>query len=283
MTPRANVQASVRAARHRVPPPGRRLTVLGALGESLVTIGALLLLFLGWQQWWNPLVLAGEQASAAAAQSSSWMAQARASAPLAAPGATPAATIPAATNAPSPSPSVTAAAAPPVMKPVAPAHAFAVLYVPRFGANYKRVIKETVDEATVLNSYTSGIGHYPGTQMPGGVGNFAIAGHDTGWGNALIDVTKLQLGDKIYIQTKDGWYTYAFRNFEYVQPSAVSVLWPVPRAQDVTPADRLITITTCNPPWHAAERVITYGIFDSWQPLSAGAPAAIAAAAGQRG
>ncbi len=247
------------------------------LGESLITVGAVLLLFLGWQQWWNPLVLAGEQANAAAAQSSRWMSQARASVP-----STPAGAVPAATNAPSPSPSVTAAA-PPVMKPVAPAHAFAVLYVPRFGASYKRVIKETVDEATVLNSYTSGIGHYPGTQMPGGVGNFAIAGHDTGWGNALIDVTKLQLGDKIYIQTKDGWYTYEFRNFEYVQPSAVSVLWPVPRTQNVTPTDRLITITTCNPPWHAAERVITYGVFDSWQPLSAGAPSAIATAVGRGG
>ena len=154
---------------------------------------------------------------------------------------------------------------------------FAVLYVPRLGPEWKRIIKQTVDVDQVLNSYTAGVGHYPDTQMPGAVGNFAVAGHDSGWGNAFIDLSKLRLNDAIYVQTTDGWYTYRFRNFEYVQPSAVSVLYPVPRQQNATPKDRIMTITTCNPPFHAGERLIAYTLFDSWQPLSAGPPAEIAA------
>lgn len=245
----------------------RRPSILGVFGELLITAGVVVLLFLGWQVWWNSLVLSGQQTSAAAAQSKAWTKQA---ATTPAPTATPTATGP-------------SYGPPPVMDPVAAAKPFAVLYVPRFGPDYKRVIKETVDVETVLNSYSSGIGHYPGTQMPGAVGNFAIAGHDSGWGNALIDVSKLELGDPIYIQTKDGWYTYRFRNFEYVQPSAVGVLLPVPRSAGVPPQDRIITITTCNPPFHAAERLIAYGLFDSWQPLSAGPPAAIAATVAAHG
>ncbi|WP_345762368.1 sortase domain-containing protein [Diaminobutyricibacter sp. McL0608] len=78
-------------------------------------------------------------------------------------------------------------------------------------------------------------------------------------------LSKLQIGDEIYIQTKAGWYTYVFRNFQFVQPKAVDVLLPVPAHQRTIARDRLITITTCNPPFHAAERLIAYGSFQSWQ------------------
>lgn len=39
----------------------------------------------------------------------------------------------------------------------------------------------------------------------------------------------------------------------------------------------MMTITTCNPPFHAGERLIAYTLFDNWQPLGAGAPAEIVA------
>ncbi len=247
----------------------RRPSVLGVIGELLITAGVLVLLFLGWQVWWNSLVLAGQQTNAAASQSQKWIDQASASpTPAPAPTSTPTAT-PGASN-PDYGP-------PPVMEAPADYQPFAVLYIPRLGPDWKRVIRQTVDVQQVLNSYTAGVGHYPGTQMPGEVGNFAVAGHDSGWGNAFIDLSKLRLNDAIYVQTKDGWYTYRFRNFEYVQPSAVSVLYPVPRQKGATPVDRIMTITTCNPPFHAAERLIAYTLFDSWQPLTAGAPAEIAA------
>lgn len=255
-------RAALRQQRKRA---SRRSTVFGVLGEILITCGLIVLLFLGWQVWWNSLVLSGQQTSAAAEQSRKWIQE------------LPATPAPTATT----TPTGVSYGPPPVMQPVGAAEAFAVLYVPRFGADYKRVIKETVDIESVLNSYTAGIGHYPDTQMPGAVGNFAIAGHDTGWGNALIDVAKLQIGDRIYIQTKDGFYTYRFRNFEYVQPNAVSVLLPVPRVANAAPQDRLITITTCNPPYHAAERLIAYGVFDSWQPLSVVPPEIAANVAAQ--
>ncbi|MEO8908537.1 MAG: class E sortase [Microbacteriaceae bacterium] len=234
----------------------RRVSVVGVFGELLITAGLVVLLFLGWQTWWNSAVLAGQQTSAAASQSKQWMDQGRAQ------------HAPAVTPTPAATPAAGDYGPPPVMAPVAFAQPLAVIYIPRFGADWKRIIRESVDVQSVLNSYDAGVGHYTGTQMPGQVGNFAIAAHDTGYGNAFLNVSKLQLGDKIYVQTKDGFYTYEFRNFQYVRPTAVNVLLPVPQVTDAIPTDRLITLTTCNPPYHAQERIAAFGVLDSWQPLS---------------
>ncbi|WP_281533585.1 sortase domain-containing protein [Cryobacterium breve] len=79
------------------------------------------------------------------------------------------------------------------------------------------------------------------------------------------------------MQTADGYYTYRFRDLEYVQPTDVGVLAAVPHAPGATATDRIITLTSCNPLYSTAERIIAYGVFDSWQPISAGPPAELAA------
>ncbi|WP_223693082.1 class E sortase [Leifsonia poae] len=234
--------------------PPRRPTFFGVLGELLITAGVLVLLFLGWQVWWNSLVLAGQQTSAASTQSQKWIEQAKKNPP----------------------PANVDPVKPPVMTEPADYQSFAVVYIPRLGQDWKRTIRETVDTEKVLNSYDAGVGHYKGTQMPGAVGNFAVAGHDSGWGNTFIDLSKLHIGDHIYVQTADGWYTYTFRNFEFVQPTAVTVINPVPGQPDATATDRLMTITTCNPPFHAGERLIAYNVFTNWQ-APADVPSEIAA------
>jgi sortase A len=242
---------------------------MGVAGELLVTAGVLVLLFLGWQTWWQSGVLAAQQNSAAAQQSQKFLDQAKgASTPTPTPVATPNGS------------KAVDYGPPPVARAPGAAQPLAVIYVPRFGADWKRIIRETVDVQSVLNSYDAGVGHYPGTAMPGGVGNFAIAAHDTGYGNTFLDVSKLQVGDAIYIQTADGYYTYRFRNMEYVRPDAVQVLYPVPQVKEAAPSERYITMTTCNPPYHAQERIAAFGVFESWQPLSAGPPAAIASEVG---
>ena len=246
----------------RRPRRRRRFSPVGAAGELLITAGVIVLLFLGWQTYWNSWVAAGSQQRTAAAQSQKWLDQAQAS-------STPVPSDGAAADRTSGDIPVTAA--------VATAQPFAVIYVPRFGADWTRVIRESVDVQKVLNSFTAGVGHYPGTAMPGQVGNFAIAAHDTGYGNTFLGVSTLRIGDPIYLQTADGWYTYRFRNMEYVQPTEVSVIQPVPRLTGTTPQDRLITLTTCNPPYHGRERIIAYGTFDSFRDAADGPPAGIAA------
>lgn len=243
--------------------PGRRarprVSVVGVIGELLLTAGVLILLFLGWQLWWNDAIMAGQQSDAASDLSKEWSSEGRAErgddpAPPPADPAEPAVDTTAYANADS----------------------FAVMYVPRFGEDSQRTIAEGVG-LDVLNSYQQGVGHYPGTAMPGAVGNFAIASHRSAYGGGMHEIEQFQLGDAIYVQTKDGWYTYRFRDFEYVTPSTVDVLAPVPHHPDLAPTDRIITLTSCNPLYSTAERIIAYGVLESWQPGAENPPAEIAA------
>ena len=150
---------------------------------------------------------------------------------------------------------------------------FGVVYIPRFGSDFSAPLVQGTG-LDVLD--TLGLGHYDDTAMPGEVGNFAIAGHRQTHGAVLDKIHLLEPGDKIYVQTKDGFYTYVFRNADIVLPSAGSVLDPVPMDPTAIPTERILTMTSCNPQFGSQERIIAYSTMKSWQPLSAGAPAEIA-------
>jgi sortase A len=245
----------IHVSKHRENPT-KLSRALGVVGESLITLGAIVLLFLVWQLYINNAVLANQQVGLTTQQSRDWAAIV-------------------------PSPVASAAqentdfGPPPVVPAVGAGEQFGILYIPRLGPDSQRAVRDSVDPISVLNH--GYYGHYPDTQLPGEPGNFALAVHRTGWGSSFADAPKLQAGDEIYLETAEGFYTYTFRNYEYVLPTAVQVVLPVP-GSDAPPGDQmLITITTCNPLLGDAERMITYGVFTSWTPRSAGAPSAIAA------
>lgn len=223
-----------------------RNRLIGA-GVVLIGLGVVVAGSVGWQTWVASPIAASTQERAAAAQSGAWSAASPPSSPSRGRGG----------------------GSIPVQRPPGFGRTVAVVVVPRFGSAWKRVIREGVDEAAILNSFDAGVGHYPGTAMPGGVGNFAIAAHDTGYGDAFRKVGVLQLGDPIYIQTRDGWYTYRFRNLQWVQPSEVAVIRPVPEHAGAVPTARLITLTTCDPPYNAQEREIAYGTLEHFHAGSA--------------
>jgi sortase A len=233
----------------------RRTSVLGVLGEILITLGVVVLLFIAWQQWFNDLVVAGDTRQ----QASKLSQQLHDAAP----------TTPVAPDKDG------NYGTPPVTPAATDGKAFGVLYVPRFGSDYQVPIAGGTSTTQTLN--LGDAGHYDSTQMPGAVGNFAIAGHRTTHGAPFANIATLRVGDHFYVQTKDGYYTYTFRNLQYVKPTGVQVLQQVPDAPVVSTAskDRLMTLTSCNPKFSAAERIIAYSVFSSWQPLSAGAPAEI--------
>jgi sortase A len=235
----------------------RRVSIVGILGELFITAGVLVFLFLGWQLWLNDLIVGADQNKTGAALGQQWD------------GSAPTHVHP--STAP-----VEDFGTPVVAVAPSDATKFAVMYVPRFGADYARSISEGVETAKVLDK--NGIGHYPGTQMPGEVGNFAVAAHRTTHGAPFKPLATLQVGDRIYVQTKDGYYTYDFRGLEYVRPTGVGVLDPVPQLPGVAPTDRILTMTSCNPMFSASERIIAYASLESWRPISAGPPAAISAA-----
>jgi sortase A len=150
------------------------------------------------------------------------------------------------------------------------------MYVPRFGADYVRSIAEGVDLETVLNSRKLGVGRYLESNLLGEPGNFAVAAHRTTWGAPFGNIAELRIGDRIYIEVPEGWYSYNFRNLEYVWATEVDVLNAFPKMNVDASDFRVITLTSCHPKFSEAERVIAYGVYEGWYPRAGGPPTEIA-------
>ncbi len=157
------------------------------------------------------------------------------------------------------------------------------IYMPRLGRDYHWTIVEGAGQTQLAD----GPGHYPDTQLPGQQGNFAVAGHRVGKGEPFLNIDKLRTGDPIIIETTAYWYVYrvlgarpgadpqgndspvpvrghapvAVPGREIVDPSAGQVLAPIPNHPEIPVGDaveRLLTLTTCTPKFTAAQRMIIH-------------------------
>ena len=118
-----------------------------------------------------------------------------------------------------------------------------VIKIPRIGITFYYV------EGTTRDDLKKGPGHYPGTPLPGTIGNAAIAGHRTTYLHPFWGLDDLKVGDDIIIQTAVGT-TYDYRMYKQliVKPSEVWVVANTP--------DPELTLTACNPKGSAAQRIV---------------------------
>ena len=249
------------------PPPGRPglstgdkvRFVLRGIGQTLITLGLVVLLFVVYEVWITNIFAAREQSKVYNALKNEWANGKDPLLPL--PGdKTP--TIPLGTG-------------------------IGVLYIPRLGRDFHFAVVQgsTVPDDSQLEK---GPAHYGDTQLPGQKGNFAIAGHRVGKGEPFLNIDKLRSGDAIIVETKTWWYVYrvlgtppgqnpekvrdqvavdssgapiSLPGREIVDPSDGNVLLPVPDHPDIPLAaatSRLMTFTTCHPKFTASHRMIVY-------------------------
>jgi sortase A len=134
-------------------------------------------------------------------------------------------------------------------------HGVALIRIPRLGKNFRYVVIEGVS----VDDLRKGPGHYPGTAMPGQIGNFVVSGHRTTYLAPFNRIDELRAGDKILIDTRARQFVYQVTRKEVVRPDDVNVVAPVPEHPKADPKQRLITLTTCNPKYSAAQRLIVFG------------------------
>ncbi len=247
--PQPQGRPQTRRQRRRQPvekePLGPIRGTVRTFGELCITAGLVLILFVVWQLWWTDIQANRDNEVLADELTQDWANQ-------------------------DPNELPDDPDEPVVSDPVGKNEAFGIFYIPRFGDDYYRTVAEGVDLEPVLNRM--GVGRYPNSAMPGEVGNFSIAGHRVTYGKPLNQIANLRPGDEIIVQTKDGFYTYTFRNFDIILPDAVEVLSPVPDAPDFKGKDRILTMTACNPMFSARERYVAYAELTDWTPASDGAP-----------
>lgn len=149
---------------------------------------------------------------------------------------------------------------------------FGTLHVPRWDAMVIPIMEGTT--SAVLD--TGYAGHYQETQGPGEIGNFALAAHRRSYGNSFRRVEELQVGDPLVVETAQAWLVYQVSSTEVVLPTQGEVIHPVPhKPKDTVPTERLMTLTTCHPEYGSTERFIVYSKLSYWVPRSAGRPVAL--------
>lgn len=240
------------SGRHRLRTKRASLSPLTVIGELLLACGLIIVGYILWQPWYTGVIVQGEQRQLAAETSQVLRDAAPTAEEVAAwQGETPVAARAAANE------------------------VFANMYVPAFGETFVNRIAEGTSRYDVLNVSEKGIGRYETTQMPGEAGNFAVAAHRSGPRTTPFkEVMNLRVGDPIFIETAEGWYTYRYRSLEYVLPHEVDVLSPFPRIEGVPGEDQILTLTTCHPKdFGSDERVIAYAVLESFQPATLGVPA----------
>jgi sortase A len=248
----------------------RLARVLGVVGESLLTLGIVLGLFIVWELWWTDIGANRHQHGIVA--NLDWVTPAivtptdvSGGGTSTDPGEVVYREIPAGLE--------ERIEAPPSIAYPANTETFATLYVPRWGYDYVRPISEGISRHAVLDAL--GIGHYPETALPGGWGNFAIAGHRTTFGKPFDRIEELQVGDALVVRTEGTWYVYHVTEMEIVRPWFSAAIAPVPGDEFAEPNGRYITLTTCHPRFSASRRYVVYGVLDYWAPAEAGYPAEV--------
>lgn len=230
-------------------PPARRRRrwahwVAWVSGEVMVTLGVVCLLLVSYELWITGLFASATQSALHQSLSRRWAAAAVGPAP----------------NGPPP--------------PLALGSGIAILRIPLFGPSYDPVIVQGVGDAQL----SRGPGHYPGTALPGQIGNFVVSGHRTTWGHWFYSINNLRPGSVIGVETQRHWYIYRVTSQEIVTPTDLAVVAPVADHPGITPTQAEITLTTCNPLFSASQRLIVHGILTQTLPRTAALPAALAVA-----
>ncbi|GAB2540802.1 class E sortase [Brachybacterium huguangmaarense] len=252
--------------------PGPVGAIAGVIGELMITAGLLVAAFLVWQFVWTDVVAQQGQDRILAELDARWSASGGGAS-----DGTPVGDGTAGDGADGGEGATRIAPertdAPPVV-PVAPENeTFGEVIVPRF-ARSSAPLAEGVTNEGVLD--VIGAGHYPGTAMPGEVGNVAIAGHRTTYGKPFHDVAELRVGDAVVIRTADAYFVYTVTGHEIVAPEDVDVIAPVPGDPAAEPTERMLTLTTCHPMYSARQRYVVHARFAYWTASSDGIPPALA-------
>jgi len=238
---------------------------VAALGRTFITVGILILLFVGYQLWGTGIYTAREQNQLERDFQSTL---AREGVPAPSPTTT-------TTGVPGETSETSEVDEPALLAPVFPAEGDPVarIKIPKIG------VDSIVVNGVSRTDLRKGPGLYPETALPGQAGNAAIAGHRTTYGAPFGDLDQLVVGDLIQVQTLYGVFRFRVTEQLIVAPSDIGVIDPTP-VDTNQPSKGLVpqvTLTTCNPKYSAAQRLIVKADLEPDQvalpaPVSTGNP-----------
>ncbi|MGA0878818.1 MAG: sortase [Ilumatobacteraceae bacterium] len=116
-------------------------------------------------------------------------------------------------------------------------------------------VKETIYQGIRLSTFDLGVGHWPGTALPGKVGNVVLGGHRTSGIRPFRNVDQLKKGDEIIVTTDDGTFVYVVDGQQIVDP--VDGMWIIEQTEKAS-----MTLFACHPPGSVRQRIIIFANYD---------------------
>jgi sortase A len=114
--------------------------------------------------------------------------------------------------------------------------------IPRIGLDTQ------LEEGIRLTTLDRGPGHWPGSAMPGEIGNVVVAGHRTSHNAEFRHLDALEPGDEVVFTTETGTHTYRVTGTQIVTPDSLWIVNPTD-----TPT---ATLFACHPLGSTAERIV---------------------------
>lgn len=154
-------------------------------------------------------------------------------------------------NLPGPTISVTPVTLPPLPLPDAlPENPYAptpqvvvgTIEIPKLG------VTADLQEGMTLTAINRGPGWWPGTAMPGELGNVVVAGHRTTYSRPFYRLNELEQGDQVIFTTDAGRFVYEVRGVIVVPEAWIDIA-----AQSYA---HTATLFACHPPGSAVERIV---------------------------
>ncbi|WBQ03867.1 class E sortase [Kribbella sp. CA-293567] len=121
------------------------------------------------------------------------------------------------------------------------------LAIPKLGVDQQ--LNNGVDEAALVK----GVGHWPGTPLPGVAGNSVISGHRSTNGKPFLYLDRLRPGDPIKVTVGAKSTTYKVVKTTIV-PEATYVKFVL--RQPIDPGGKVLTLFACNPITAHFQRIV---------------------------
>ena len=112
------------------------------------------------------------------------------------------------------------------------------------------LLSQTIYKGVTLPTLDKGVGYWPGTAMPGHVGNVVLGGHRVSKKKPFRNIDVLVPGDEIYITTAEGTFVYAVTRTQIVEPTET---WIINQGETAT-----LTLFACHPPHSTKQRIVVF-------------------------
>jgi sortase A len=112
------------------------------------------------------------------------------------------------------------------------------------------LLSQTIYKGVTLPTLDKGVGYWPGTAMPGHVGNVVLGGHRVSKKKPFRNIDVLVPGDEIYLTTAEGTFVYAVTGTQIVEPTET---WIIDQGETAT-----LTLFACHPPHSTKQRIVVF-------------------------